>query len=301
MNSNKHKLFAILSICILFNACTVKKRSYQKGYYLDWAFKKQPTVCAKALAAAQKSSSTITLSLSTSLKINSVEGRHIEKTEIAIKPESTPKKTNDPENTTASVLKNETDYFSFKNKPFIDLQDSCGDEMLFKNGDLLKVKVLEITEYVIKYKRCDNLNGAIYTVGKEKIHSIKYLNGYKETIEPPPIQKPNQGRATKNGEKGYPSEVIWAAVLPFILGGIGVFFSMYFAIKAKKKILTYPDRYKGLNLAKFMLTFDILLITATIGLVMAIISTAYVELGAILLFGSLIGMIIAAIYYGTIK
>ena len=39
--SRNHFFYIFLSLTLLLsNSCTVKKRSYQKGYYIDWAFTK---------------------------------------------------------------------------------------------------------------------------------------------------------------------------------------------------------------------------------------------------------------------
>jgi len=166
--------------------------------------------------------------------------------------------------------------------------------MLFKNGEELKVKVLEVNEQTIIYKRCDNYSGPSYSVGKEKIHSITYTNGFKEIIEPP-VKKPIQ--IIQNEDKEYPSEVIWATLLPFVLGAIGLFVSINFALKAKKKILAHPDKYKGLALAKFMFAFDILTLVAVVGLFLMLTNTGAFEMGLIILMASFIGIIAAAIYY----
>src|SRR5690554_4319044 len=39
-------------------------------------------------------------------------------------------------------------------------EDKC-DNIILRNGDEVKAKVIEVTETEVKYKRCDNLNGPI--------------------------------------------------------------------------------------------------------------------------------------------
>ncbi len=51
------------------------------------------------------------------------------------------------------------------------------DTIFFKNGDVMSVKVNEITQTEIKYNRYDNQTGPLYTSGKYEITQIKYANG----------------------------------------------------------------------------------------------------------------------------
>lgn len=57
------------------------------------------------------------------------------------------------------------------------------DVIIHKNGDELKVKVLEVKQDVITFKNWSNLEGPTYTKDKSDIFMIKYSNGSKEVIE----------------------------------------------------------------------------------------------------------------------
>ena len=50
----------------------------------------------------------------------------------------------------------------------LKLEAGC-DNITFMNGNEEEVKLLEIGDDYIKYKRCDNLDGPTYTVSKEKL------------------------------------------------------------------------------------------------------------------------------------
>ncbi len=65
----------------------------------------------------------------------------------------------------------------------LDLSDECNDILTMKNGDKLKVKVLEVGVDEILYKRCDNLDGPTIVVNKKEVFKIKYSNGSEEIIE----------------------------------------------------------------------------------------------------------------------
>ncbi|MDH5368166.1 MAG: hypothetical protein OEW67_14360 [Cyclobacteriaceae bacterium] len=66
------------------------------------------------------------------------------------------------------------------------------DSLVYKNGDEVKVKVIEITSLEVKFKRYDNIDGPLYTISKSELFMIKYENGIKdlfseqiETKKPP--------------------------------------------------------------------------------------------------------------------
>lgn len=54
--------------------------------------------------------------------------------------------------------------------------------MTMKNGDEVKVKVIEILPDQVKYKKADNLDGPTYTELKSNIFMIKYQNGSKDVF-----------------------------------------------------------------------------------------------------------------------
>ncbi len=51
------------------------------------------------------------------------------------------------------------------------------DLILFKNGDKIKAKVIEVNPDNIKYKKENNLTGPLYTILKKEVIKIQYLNG----------------------------------------------------------------------------------------------------------------------------
>ena len=54
------------------------------------------------------------------------------------------------------------------------------DLIIFSDGHEESVKILEVTNYDVKYKRCDNLNGPTFTKSIGTIFKIKYSNGSEE-------------------------------------------------------------------------------------------------------------------------
>jgi hypothetical protein len=54
------------------------------------------------------------------------------------------------------------------------------DEITFRNGDILKARIVEVGVDNIVYKKAENLTGPSYTVNKEKVFMIKYENGTRD-------------------------------------------------------------------------------------------------------------------------
>lgn len=57
------------------------------------------------------------------------------------------------------------------------------DILQLKDGLKIEVKLIEVSESSIKYKRWDNLNGPTYTISITKVSSILYENGVFEEFD----------------------------------------------------------------------------------------------------------------------
>ncbi len=72
------------------------------------------------------------------------------------------------------------------------------DTLILKNGQELKVKVLEILSTEIKYKPFDNLDGPIYQTDKPSVFMIKFANGKREVIDSASVQTPTNAQNLAN-------------------------------------------------------------------------------------------------------
>jgi hypothetical protein len=61
-------------------------------------------------------------------------------------------------------------------------QNTSCDNIIYKNGDELSVQVIEISESIVKYKKCDNIGGPTYSESISKVFMIKYKNGTKDIL-----------------------------------------------------------------------------------------------------------------------
>ncbi len=58
------------------------------------------------------------------------------------------------------------------------------DIIVLTNGDIVRAKVMEISQTEVKYKKASNLDGPVYTVSKADVLSINYENGESDKFGP---------------------------------------------------------------------------------------------------------------------
>lgn len=218
----------IILAVIFLTSCSVKKRTYRDGYYIDWAFSKK--------------------------RSNSVK-----KAEVIKTPEL-------KEETPVQVFSSRTtpdinSVLFVPQKKNVLLMDTCGDVITFKSGDQVTVRVVEITQDKVKYKRCDNLEGPTFVVNKTTVDKIKYVNGVEEKIEAPvaaatPTSNFNTYDPSQN-KYAQPKELnqkaLWSLIcvaLTPVSYGTGLIAGLILSIIATREIQRNPDKYKGLVLAK---------------------------------------------------
>ena len=71
------------------------------------------------------------------------------------------------------------------------------DILTKKNGDEIQVKVLEITNTDVKYKKWSNQDGPSYTLPKSDVFMIKYKNGEKEVFKEETSKMVNEATSAK--------------------------------------------------------------------------------------------------------
>ena len=72
------------------------------------------------------------------------------------------------------------------------------DILVYKNGDEVQAKVIEVFDANIKYKKWGNLDGPSYTAIKKDVLMIKYQNGSKDVFNNQPAQINNQPAQTNS-------------------------------------------------------------------------------------------------------
>ncbi len=170
------KIGCLLLIIVFVSSCSVKKRNYRKGYYIDWVFKNnnnKPDDKVKQVAV-----------LANEKKL---------KKQVALNPESE----------FASITNNLNEQITYLPTKKLVLNDTCGDIINLRNGAIIVAKVVEITETQIKYKRCNNIDGPLFVESKNNVYSIKYTNGNTDHF----IKAPEIDNSRSVGNQGCPKRL----------------------------------------------------------------------------------------------
>lgn len=262
--SNNLVIKATLSIILclfIFSSCTMQKRNYRSGYYVAW--KKSNSNIASTHSSKNKKETDKNKSLTRVVS----ELQNYEPVIIEANAEniiSLPKKSE---------------------KTKLIFNDDCGDLLTLRSGDEVKVKVLEINDKEIKYKRCDNLDGPLITINKSDVFMIKYANGSKEIFkEEPKKDNTPKNNGNNNGNNNAPPKLnglalaaILCATVGIFLFGLGPLVGFVLGINALKEINQNPDRYwgKGLAIAAIViggiaLLFGILILIVLIAIMLGL-------------------------------
>lgn len=145
-----------------------------------------------------------------------------------------------------------------ENKRTLFLDAGC-DKITFINGNEEEVKLMEIGDDYIKYKRCDNLDGPTFTASKSKLFMIVYSNGNREVIENEDESVKNKHINSENNSPQYNNRTTYSsapethglAIASLVLGIIGFIplASIIFGAIALEKIKSNPERFKGKGMA----------------------------------------------------
>ena len=108
-----------------------------------------------------------------------------------------------------------------KNKNGVNSLITDCDELIMMDGNEISAKILEITLDEIKYKKCDNIDGPIFTKTLSSVFKIKYSNGTSQLIKNSEKKDSNSGDIFALGlEEGEKSQSI-ALGLWFLFGILG--------------------------------------------------------------------------------
>jgi hypothetical protein len=142
-----------------------------------------------------------------------------------------------------------------------NLLDEC-DIITFKNGEEVKAIVTEVGTSEVKYKKCDNKNGPLYSVKKSEVFMIKYANGSKDFFGNQVATSEDTSKSVDSNEASDNTDA--AAVGAFATGLVGLLIGIFasalvglilgitaivFAIFADNNIKKSKGKSKGRGLA----------------------------------------------------
>lgn len=278
-------LFFTLAALVI-TSCSIEKRVYRKGYHFVW---------------------------------NVMHSREAKKHETLKNEKLTlVNETFDKEVVVSANRLSDVDLVA--KKPTLILnKDTCGDILLLQNADELAVRIFEIDEQTIKYKRCDNMDGPIYSIKKNKVAMITYANGIKEKViaEPEPIAKkshalrielPIEPKLNKAGLWSLLSLLIimallfitimafffsfsYAAAGVIILLAIGLVLPLTLAYFSLGQFRKDPNKYRGKWMPIVTISFFLINLVRIV-IAMAIIGSVLELIGGIIGLLGLLGLMI---------
>jgi hypothetical protein len=218
------KATIILFFVVLISSCSIEKRVYNKGYYIDWKNSKNKLVLSKSNDEKNHTSNYKTDSI---FKTHHVLVSNFE-----------------------SENKNEIKGL-YKEKIEIKNQVNC-DVILLKNGEEISAKVIEIGVYELKYKKCDNIDGPTFSILKKDVFMIKYPNGNRDVFKDDVGEKKNtvgqENEDIKTESKSdFQKELNGLALTSFLFGILGFIpiLGIIFGIIGLNQIKSNPRKYSG--------------------------------------------------------
>lgn len=212
-------LLSVVLLAVLFNSCSIHKRNYRDGYFIDWnassSYKSN-----NALSIENKVESNIesigqsSKSLVQAKPLNSVEAlekAYLTKTTNNIGDSRIYKHSRQSLTTdaiTRTVIRN-------------SINETDCDVIVLRNGEELNAKILEVTPTEIKYKKCVEGNSVVYTKLKSDVFQIKYGDGSKDFMG-------NENAASEVSDEN--KKTHWAAITGMVTGILGVLFTGFLGV-----------------------------------------------------------------------
>ena len=178
MNKLFIKIFlAVFSLILIFTSCSIEKRVHMSGYHVAWQKSNRLNVSTEKLEVVDNSKDRLSLNKS----VSSIVSSSLKEIDNNTSP--------------SRIIKSHKKSFS-KEQEDISLNNVC-DLVVFKSGEEVEVKVLEVGVSEVKYKKCDNLNGPTFSESKKEVFMIKFSNGSK-TVFSEDTAKPKQESSSFN-------------------------------------------------------------------------------------------------------
>lgn len=216
----------VSSFIILLNqSCSIQKRVHMGGYHIQWN-KNNKQNLTKNFSEQNSDEASLEQNVQDTFKLQSDKS----------------KLTND-----------KPIYFNLLSEKEIKVSsnDTICDNIILKNGEEISAKVIEISENVIKYSKCNNLAGPTYQIQKSEVLMVKYVNGTKDVFK-------NENQTPENKKDSRELNKIATLSFSLVFSGIliGLFTSMIFGliiclsgailgIISLIKISKNPLKYKG--------------------------------------------------------
>ncbi len=229
----------LLLTTFIFHSCSVKKRKYQKGYFVEWKSNSLRKNKEQKLATNNKQSNE-----------GMPEKSYFMATQFS-----------QSASTDNSFITNDKHLQTIAS-PSPD--DSC-DVLVYKDGTESSVRLLEISSAQLKYKKCDMPEGPVYISYKSELFMIIYSIGTREVMATEPAAA--LAKAPIRVDDGtQPKSPTWLATNALVFSLVGLyplFFpasiaGLIMAIIQIKRIEAEPNKYSGLRKSRAAIVLSII-------------------------------------------
>lgn len=211
MKSFRQLLVIGFALMLILSSCTLEKRIHMSGFHFEWNNTRQNSnktlLSTKAIVKQKPIDNEAFIQIKNEGKSNNLESN--ENHELI---------TSSIENTIPPII---------IPNAFVEkisgnyLPEEC-DNIILTNGDEMKVKVIEIAINDIKYKKCENIDGPLYSIKKSEVFMIKYPNGTKDIITPYNSSVSKNERNKHKNEDGEKKGGVFS-ILSFCISITGIF------------------------------------------------------------------------------
>jgi len=224
------RFFLFLFLIGLFSFCSVRKRHYTKGYYVSW---KKPSVqrtTAQAIPVLGNATRPV-----------------VETTKQALVPLQ---KDDTQQATLFASAEQQGRPLSLliKKHPLVFEGDTCGDKIVFRNGNEQVVKIVDVTDDLISFRPCDYLDGPIRKISTNDVFMVKYASGLKRVFS---TTTSHAGVSSEPAKRTVPRKQNVLAKISYILSYFTWFWfipgiaSVILGSIALKQIEDNPDKYSN--------------------------------------------------------
>ncbi|MBN2668532.1 MAG: DUF4190 domain-containing protein [Bacteroidales bacterium] len=172
------KLVFVLFFSLTLSNCTLEKRTYRSGYYLDVTARTSANDISnlnkKTFKRASKKINAQNIEIPTNL-LSSKDTNWVTIENTASFPNTSP-----PDSSTNSV----PDSISTSTQAEDPSNKIKPDLIILQTGNEIRGKVYEISDQLVKYKKIENIDGPMYSLAKGTVFMIQYSNGTREYIKP---------------------------------------------------------------------------------------------------------------------
>jgi hypothetical protein len=181
------------------------------------------------------------------------------------------------------LIESENNDLSFDeaNNEYEHTQDEdCGDQLTFKSGSYIDVKILQVNQNDIVYRPCNDLEGPAFTILKSDVAQLRYQDGRLENLsstEKPAVIEPKEEVKKDSNEltdKEKPMDPVAIAALILALTMFLWLPAIILGIISLVRQRNNPDQYRKLSksFAWFGILFPIIIgVLLIVGIVLIIL------------------------------